>query len=666
MLTALAILGAAALLGLATPARSHAASWICAAGTAAASVSGIAAAADVLAGAKPGPILAPGTVPGGAFLLDLDPLSAFFLLLICALAPAAALHGAGYLRRHAPDRGTRGASCLFCLLVASMIAVVAARHGILFLVAWETMTLASWALVASDHGRPDVRLAGRRYLIASQLAGACLVAFFAAGGGLAGGLAFSDLAAAAPGFAPAAAAPLLVLALLGFGTKAGLFPLHVWLPLAHPAAPSHVSALMSGVMIKMGIYGLLRAGLLFGPPPPALATVLILAGAVTAVYGIASALGQRDLKRALAGSSIENMGIAATGIGLAWLAGGLGHPGIAATAAAGVVLHLAGHLAMKGLLFLGAGNAAVAAHTRDLERLGGLLRRMPVTGTAFAAGAAGLAALPPFAGLAGEWLLLVSCFRAATAYPVDAAVLVALAGLALVAAGGLAAASSARLVGIAFLGEPRSAAAGAATECGPSMLLPPVALAAASLALGLFPAEAAAAFAPAIAAVAGTPEAAAAEAGRLVAPLAMVGRASALLAGAAAALLLLRARLPGLRAPAGPGTWGCGYARPSAKLQYTGSSFGRPLVGIFAALVKPRPAETRAAGVFPAEVRSATEVPDRVETGFYEPLFARIARWLSVVRRFQHGHTNKYVLQIVGALVAGLIWAAAWRWLERR
>jgi formate hydrogenlyase subunit 3/multisubunit Na+/H+ antiporter MnhD subunit len=621
------------------------------------------AAFGVLSGGAPVEASFAFGVPGGSLALALDPLSAFFLVLIAVITPLAAIFGAGYLARHRPGGGTRSASFFFCLLAASMMLVVAARNGVLFLVAWETMTLTSWVLVVFDHDQEAVRSAGRRYLIASQLGGACLVALFTVLGRSAGSLDFAAFAREAPRLDPLSLGVVLALALLGFGTKAGLFPLHVWLPLAHPAAPSHVSAVMSAVMIKMGIYGLVRVPLLVGPAPASFGIAMIVVGAVTAIYGIANAVGQRDFKRALACSSIENMGIVAVGVGLSALAVRLERPAVAVLAASGAILHLAAHMVMKGLLFLGAGAIVSGAHTRDVEKLGGLLRRLPWTGATFVTGAAGLAALPPFAGLIGEWLLLAACFQAAMSFPVDAAVLVILAGLTLVAAGGLAAASFTRLVGIVFLGEPRTGAAKHATEGGASMIVPLLVLAAANLVLGLFPQRAVALLGPVIHQVAGVIGAPAGALGEVLGPLECVARAAAGLVLAVAGVLLVRSIFPGLRGAGRRATWGCGYSRPTSRLEYTGSSFSRPLVGIFASVVKPRTDELRADGIFPQQVRSGLSVPDRVEKGVYEPLFAWIARRLGAVRRFQHGQLNKYVLQIVGALVVGLVWAVAYRWL---
>jgi hydrogenase-4 component B len=611
-------------------------------------------AVPVLLGAAGVEVVLPLGLPGGAFHLGLDALSALFLTLVAALGIPTSIFGAGYLRQEARSGG---AFALFPAVVGTMAVVVTARNGLLFLMAWEAMTLSSYFLVVFDHGKPEVRSAAFKYLLASQLGGACILAGFAILAATAHSLDFGALTAAAAQMVPLKRGLVFALVLLGFGTKVGFVPVHVWLPLAHPAAPSHVSSLMSGVLIKTGFYGILRVLAFLGSPPEGFGLALTAVGVVTLPVGILFSLAQRDMKRALAYSSIENMGVAAVGMGVSLLAQSFREPAVAMTAACGTLLHLLNHMLMKGLLFLAAGSVTHATHARDVERLGGLLGRMQLTGTAFLVGSAAISSLPPLCGFLGEWLILGAAFRATGALPVREKVVLLLAILALIVGAGLAAASFCRLFASVFLGQPRSEEARRAREPGAAFVIPTSVIALACVLLGLFPRTAIALVRNAAAMVAGVPSDPGAV---LLAPIAAASRIG-VIAICLLGLILLGALLRrmlgrGVR-PARVDTWGCGYALTGSRLQYTASSFAEPLAGTFDAVLRARKEETRPAGLFPLAVSRTTEVPDRVETSFYQPLFATLARRLAAVRRFQHGEISKYLLQIAAALVILLLWA---------
>ena len=402
LLVALCLLLLGGLLAVAAGRSRAWATRLGAGGTVAACVIGLWPALLAAVGAPAERFALPTAMPLLHLELQLDALSGLFLLPIFALSAAAALYGAGYLAGgHAPR--APGLHWLFYnLLVVGMVVTVIAHDGLLFLLAWELMALASFLLVMTEGERPEVRRGGWLYLVATPLGSACLVAMFATAGQRAGSLSFAALAT--PG-ALAPGAPLFILALIGFGTKAGFVPLHVWLPEAHPAAPSHVSALMSGVMIKTGIYGLLRFLTFLGAPPAWWGFTLLVIGLGSGLLGILFALAQHDLKRLLAYSSVENVGVLTMGLGLGLLGVTAGSPVVALLGVAGALLHLVNHALFKGLLFLGAGAVLHATGTRELERLGGLARRMPQTALAFAVGAAAIAGLPPLNGLARAPLL---------------------------------------------------------------------------------------------------------------------------------------------------------------------------------------------------------------------------------------------------------------------
>lgn len=593
---------------------------------------------------------APWHVPGGSFHVAIDPLSAVFLVPILVLGGLGAIYGREYMDRE--GQGAPRAHWLFYnLLVAALILVVIARNGILFLVAWEVMALASFFLVTTDDDREDVREAGRTYLIATHLGTAFLFGLFALLGHHAGSLDFDGFETLS-GRVPGGATVAFLLALVGFGTKAGFVPFHVWLPEAHPAAPSHVSALMSGAMIKTGIYGILRTLTFLGPPPVEWGGILVAVGLITGVGGVVFALAQPDLKRLLAYSSVENMGIVALALGVGLLGLSSGNPAVAALGFAGALLHVVNHAVYKGLLFLGAGTVLHAAGTGRLDRLGGLLKRMPRTGRAFLVGSIAIAGLPPLNGFIGEFLIFLGGFqgtssdRAAVAVPLVGALI----GLALI--GGLAAACFTRVLGIVFLGQPRGEESLSAHDPGPAMGGAQAILAVACIALGLLAPAAVRTVLPAVAVLA-DPSALEAEAMTGLTALTGIFAALFVLVGL---LALLRVRLLAGRTVSESGTWDCGYAAPTARMQYTASSFAQPLTDMFRFALRPRRRQDLPRGLFPEPGAFATDTPDFCREVVYVPLFRGTARALLGLRRLQHGNLHIYVLYIAVTLLVLLIW----------
>jgi formate hydrogenlyase subunit 3/multisubunit Na+/H+ antiporter MnhD subunit len=340
----------------------------------------------------------------------LDPLSAFFLLPALVLAGLAAIYGSHYMQAFADRRSLGAPTFFFNLLIASMLLVLIARNGLLFLVAWELMSLSAYFLVTFEHEQADARRAGWVYLVATHLGALFLFALFMLLGRAAASLdfvAYSQAARLGNGWS----AVLFALALVGFGAKAGFVPWHVWLPEAHPAAPSHVSAIMSGVMIKTGLYGILRVTTFLGEPALWWGPALMVIGLTGGLFGISLALAQRDLKRALAYSSIENVGLIALGLGVGMWGQTSGHPAMAALGFAGGLLHVWNHALMKGLMFLAAGSVLHATGTKNIELLGGVLKRMPRTGAAMVLGGVAISGLPPLNGFVSEWLMYMGLMR---------------------------------------------------------------------------------------------------------------------------------------------------------------------------------------------------------------------------------------------------------------
>jgi formate hydrogenlyase subunit 3/multisubunit Na+/H+ antiporter MnhD subunit len=643
----LAVLGVGGLGALAAGRHERMASMLGAGGAVVGSTLGLVPALRVLAGAELAAVDLAWSVPGGRFALAIDPLSAFFLVPLFVVSAVTAIHGYTYLRHEAHGRSLSAAWLWFDLLVAAMVLVLTARNALLFLFAWEAMALASYFLIVLRHERDDVQHAGWIYLVATHLGTACLLAFF---GGLArasGSLDFADFAGAGNGW-------LFALALAGFGAKAGLFPFHVWLPEAHPAAPSPVSALLSGVMIKTGIYGLVRTLLWLGPPPPSVGLALLAIGVASAVVGVLLALAQRDLKRLLAFSSVENVGIVALGLGVGALGASVGAPAVAAFAFSGALLQIWSHALAKTLLFLGSGNVAQAVGTLDLERLGGLLRRLPRTGAAFVAGAATICALPPLAGFPGELSIGLAALRGIAAGPAPTAWLVALAALGFVA--GLAVACFAKAVGVAFLGQPRSAGAATAREVGRAMTGTCAILAIGCAGLGLASPLVLVAAGPVVAELSGGSPALAAPLSELREVLARVSLSGAVLLLAVAAIALSRrALLRGREVGAGP-TWDCGFAAPTPRMQYTGASFVQPVTEFFAAAFGASRSGTEPVGLFPAPSRLETRAPDPVRERLFDPLFTTVERLARQLRALEGGSVHRCVLYLVLATVALFAW----------
>ncbi|HEU4430390.1 MAG TPA: proton-conducting transporter membrane subunit [Myxococcota bacterium] len=656
LLLALGILVASACAALLFARTGRIAQIVAVGGVATGSALGLLASLQVLATGRASELAAHWQVPGGALVVGVDALSAFFLAALFAFSPFAAVFGRAYLAHR--DREAHGAvsSAVLCLLIAAMALVLLARHGMLFLVAWEAMALLAYLLITTDHGDPEVRRAGWTYLIASHVGVLALIGLFLGLASRAGGaLDFAAFGAGA-GLTPGAALPLLALALIGFGIKAGVVGLHVWLPEAHAAAPSHVSALMSGVLVKLGVYGLLRATQLLPVPEAAGATLMSL-GIAGALGGIALALQQRDLKRTLAYSTIENVGIVLFGIGFGFWARSRGLHPLACLAFAGALLHVWNHCAIKGLLFLAAGSVVHATGTKDLERLGGLLRRMPVTGAATVLAAAAIAGLPPLNGLVGEWLLyrgLASTALEASSWAGTAAI-AGLAALALV--GGLATLCFVRLVGIALLGEPRSDGARRAHESGLQMTTPLALLALGCIGLSLASPLLVSAIALPVQELSGGPVDLHALRTAL-APLATFN--AGLLAAIAAGVLLFARRV---RNAASDETWGCGYTAPSARMQYTASSFGDTLADrVMPRWLRARTERRAPGGLFPRAANFSARHEDPLTRGVYEPLLERWGDRFSRLRWLQQGKLHIYLVYIAGVAVFGLFWSALRSW----
>ena len=596
----------------------------------------------------------PWSVPGGLFALHLDPLAAFFLLPILFPGALCAAYGAGYLKGH-PDPKRIGMSWFhYNMLLASMAVVVLARNALLFLIAWESMALVSFFLVIFENGKASVRRAGWIYLIASHLGTAFLLALFVFLGEKAQSFDFDAFARTGAALPASLSAAAFFLAMIGFGTKAGFLPVHVWLPEAHPAAPSHVSAIMSGAMIKTGIYALLRLLSFLGAPPLWWGCCLLAVGIFSGVAGVLFALAQHDIKRLLAYHSVENIGIITTGIGLGYIGLSCGLPVIAALGFSGALLHVLNHSIFKALLFLGAGSVLRSSGTGDIDQLGGLLKRMPVTGATFLIGSAAICGLPPLNGLVSEFLIYLGAFHGVLASRalVVVACLGAIAGLALI--GGLAAACFAKAFGVIFLGEARSHHAQDAHEAVFSMRFPMITLALTCMVIGLLGPLAVAVLNPAVQVLTG-PSIASVKLGAAVAPLCWISGAAVILLLLTAGIITFRKWLLSERRVEESGTWDCGYAQPTPRMQYTASSFAQPLMDVFRVILRTRYRYAPQTAIFPESASFSTETKDLFCSHLYEPFFRHTACVLAWFRKAQHGRVQFYVLYIALTLIALLV-----------
>jgi formate hydrogenlyase subunit 3/multisubunit Na+/H+ antiporter MnhD subunit len=588
----------------------------------------------------------------------IDALSAFFLVVVNFGGAAASLYALGY-GQHEPSPGR--VLPFYPAYLAAMNIVVLADDAFSFLVAWEFMSLTSWALVVSNHRDPENLRAGYVYLLMASFGTLVLLLAF---GVLAGGTGAYDFAAIrAAHETRVVAGAVLLLALLGAGSKAGLVPLHAWLPLAHPAAPSHVSGLMSGVMTKVATYGFVRIVFdLVGAPEWWWSMVLLAVGGPTATLGVLYALMQRDLKRVLAYSTIENIGIIFTGLGLALAFKAEGSDFIAALAFTAALLHVLNHAFFKSLLFFGAGCVLTATGERDMEKLGGLIHRMPQTAFVMLIGCIAISALPPFNGFVSEWLMFQAILLSPHLPSWGLKLIIPAVGGLLALAAALAAACFVKVFGISFLGRARTSAAAEATEVDGFSLAAMMLLAALCLVAGVLPGLFIDALAPVAKTMVGNsmPQQSSVPWFTIV-PIAE-SRSSydgllvfgfMLLSGSIASVAIHRLASDRVRrAPA----WDCGFPDDSPAIQYTASSFSQPIRRVFGTLVFG----AREIGEMPppgsaATARLTVVMHDPIWEGLYAPIAKIISFATLRINVLQFLTIRRYLTLVFVALVLLLV-----------
>ena len=581
------------------------------------------------------------------FSLKIDTVSAFFLVSVFVVSAVAALYSFQYLNDAKRATATAANYFFYALLIISMALVVCANNLVTFALAWELMSISSFFLVIYDVQKKATRDAGYIYFIFTQ-AGALFI--FAGFGFLysnTGSVGFEALAS----IPESAKFMAFILILIGCGSKAGIMPLHIWLPYAHPAAPSHVSAVMSGVMIKMGIYGIVRFYLLLEPTSALFGQIVIALGIISGILGVVYAIGKHDIKRLLAYHSVENIGIILLGLGIGMLGAATGNKAMAAFGFAGGLLHVFNHSLFKSLLFMGAGAVIQQTGTAKIDQLGGLIKKMPVTGRTFLVGSISISGLPPFNGFISEFLIYYGAFQGLQLQGASFLFSI-LAIISLAVIGGLAAACFTKVVGVVFLGEPRSDLAVRASEPGFSMVLAQLILAALCLTIGVWPdyfVQAAFLASQAIPLVADY------EITQFMPIITNISRTVILFFLLILVVSIFRRFSYAGKEVSRSGTWGCGFTQPTVRMQYTGTSYGDTIVDFFRPFVRVRKKYSGINKIFPGTTTYSSHIHDISEIGLNTFVVQPALYLLNKLRWIQHGNIQLYIGYIVLAIVVMLI-----------
>ena len=567
----------------------------------------------------------------------LDNISAFFAIIISVMSTLAIVYSQGYLLPYVKKDKDVGVHCFFLLsLMASMLGVVVCQNALMFLIIWELMSLSSFFLVIFEYEQKEVINSGIKYLVYMHISVVFIILFFAILSVDSHSLDFKYFVEIAKQNAQLANL-IFIFGFIGFGIKAGFVPFHNWLPDAHPKAPSHVSAMMSGVMIKTGIYGIIRALEFCSIPKLETIYFVLIVSVVTALYGISYASVQKDIKKMLAYSSIENMGIIGTGISIYLLAIHFEHPTVALIALCGALAHILNHSIFKELLFLSAGSVYIKTHTKNMEILGGLIKKMPITALCFIIGGISICALPPFNGFVSEFLIYVSFIKAfdINNFGVFIAIIFAFCALALV--GTIAILCFTKTISITFLGEARSdSALEVHGDSSKKMLIPMGILASACLLLGLFPQY--------VFKFILLPAKDFIDYGcacKQIAFLAQVSKYLLIFAGLILFFLLIRKMFS--KKSQYYTTWGCGYNKPTNKMQYSAASYVSPFLTILKPLFKRTRDVKKAKGLFPKDAHYVTKVDDIEEAYIISPILKWDEKFLSKFEIIQNGDIQQYI-----------------------
>ena len=661
LLVGTALVGlAAALAGATTPGRFRI--GLSTALTVAACGFGLIAGVDVLRSGHPAEMHTSALMPLSGFSLALDRFGALFVVITAVVGICAMIFRIGYTGH---GLSSRTASCILPLFVTTLLLIPAASNVTTFLFLWELMAVTSLFLVLTDHAhRSEVQVAGQWYTVMTQFGAAALILGLVLLATRCGSQSFAVIAVKSSHLPVWVRSTTFVLALVGFGSKAGAVPLHVWLPRAHPEAPGPVSALMSAAMVNLGVYGLVRVGMgLLGRGPTWWWLLVMAIGALSAMFGSLHSATSKDLKRLLAYSTTDNVGLMLLGVGASGLFASTGHRTLALVALVAALLHVVFHAVFKGSLFLSASSVQQATGSTDLDGLGGLLNRMPVSGTVFLVGGLAIAALPPFCGFVSEWLLLQSMLHGLPSSDVAIAVAMPIGVGVLALTGGLTAFTFAKAIGVGLLGLPRTQQAERATEVRPSMWTGAGMLAALCLVFGVAPFL----VIPAVVDAAGSVTRL-----HLTEPLDhgwQIGLPGVRGMFAPALLALGLVVCGGLVALArrlierGPvrltEAWGCGRELQTARMEYTATSFGEPLTRVFEDVLNPSHdidvshiAESR---YYTEAAVIHTSLDDAFERRIYRPADRGLERWGAIARRIPNGSVHRYLAFGLVALIIVLV-----------
>ncbi|MBU1342427.1 MAG: hydrogenase, partial [Proteobacteria bacterium] len=581
---------------------------------------------------------------GFSLAFEIDGISAFFLVTIFAVSLLAAIYSFHYMEDTKNAVRTAVHYFFFSLLILSMALVVTAANIITFLLSWEIMSLSSFFLVIYNHRSAENRKAGFLYFVFSHVGAMFIFAAFGIIYGYTGSFEFNELNS----LPETVKIMIFIFSFIGFGSKAGVFPFHVWLPYAHPAAPSHISAVMSGVMIKTGIYGIVRMYTLLDFHTPVFGNIVLVAGVVSGILGVVYALGQHDLKRLLAYSSVENIGIILIGLGIGMIGVSSGNQLMAVLGFTGGFLHILNHSIFKSLLFMGAGMVLHKTGTRSIDALGGLLKNMRITGTVVIIGSLAICGLPPLNGFVGEFFIYFGGFKGIV---LDKSAFVmsifAIIGLAII--GGLALACFTKVVGIVFQGEPRTKAAVDVNEKGSTMLVSMSILAGACILIGVFPELIIRLPIKAVSALGLGYDSAAFE------PiLKMTGNISlCAMIFLVSVLLVIVIRLFYYKGKTitKSGTWGCGFTQPTVKMQYTGSSYASFILDFFRPAAPLHEDHPKIDGRFPLKTYYKSQINDIAGVHMNRVIVNPVLFLFDKLRWIQHGDIHLYIGYILLAII---------------
>jgi len=589
------------------------------------------------------------TLPGSAFFGDIplriDALSAWFILIINLTCVNGAFYGIGYMKPYQERKANLSLHwTLFLVFQTSMLWVCMLQHSLAFLIAWEIMSLSSLFLVIFEHEKNETLKAGVNYMVQMHIGVAFLtVAFiwvyFAQGS--------FDFLAISDYFGTNFNGWLFLLFFIGFGIKAGFVPLHSWLPHAHPAAPSHISGVMSGVIVKLGIYGIIRVALMLQSELLLIGELLLIISIITGVFGILNASVHRDFKKMLAYCTIENIGIIGAGIGLFLIGAGFDNTTLMVIGLSGALLHTLNHSLFKSLLFFSVGSVYQQTHTRDMEKLGGLIHQMPQTASLFLIGSLAIGGLPPLNGFISEFLIYNGFLNGINTVGLTHSTLMILSLASLAIIGGLSLLTFTKTFGTVFLGNPRQQLHNPPAEVSLWMRAPQYFIVGIMLSIGLFPQfyfSVSLQLIQSVLPASGTIDIEAFT--PMIILMGNVGRYSMLFLALLIGIYLLRNYFTGLQPSQKTGTWGCGYVAPNVQMQYTGKSFSKSLSKLLGFIVKEKKkyTEIEAGEIFPQPRKHSSHYVDFFEETFFKEATKRLLHLLDYFQFIQNGKVQMYVM----------------------